>query len=125
MDYFVAYAQTITQEQTFDGILSRIFYYVINPAIVLLFTIATVVFIWGVIKYIKDAGDSTKRAQGQQHMLWGVIGFVIMLSIYGIIQLLVNFFGITGVKVDRENIQIKPQKIDPIEIRPFQAPKTK
>ncbi len=125
MDYFVAFAQqTITSEQTFDGILSRIFYYVINPAILLLFTVATAVFIWGVVKYIKNAGDNTKRLEGQQHMLWGVIGFVIMLSVYGIINLLIGFFGLQeNVTVNRDTIKVKDTKIPEVKIREFKSPK--
>jgi hypothetical protein len=123
---FIAYAAPqVSSAQTFDGISSRIYYYIVNPAILLLFAVASVVFIWGVVKYIKNAGDQTKRGEGQQHMLWGLVGFVIMVGVYGIINLLTGFFGINGVTVTQDEMNVTPQSIPPITIRKFDLPKSK
>lgn len=121
---FIAYAQ-VSHDQTFDGILSRIMYYIVNPFIILLFTLATVIFIWGVIKYIKNAGDQTKRAEGQQHMLWGIVGFVIMVGVYGIINILTQFFGINNVTVTHEKFEVKQQNIPTVIIKKFDLPAKK
>lgn len=123
---FIAYAQ-VSRDQTLDGILSRIFYYIVNPFIILLFAVATVIFIWGVIKYIRNAGDNTKRAEGQQHMIWGIVGFVIMVGVYGIIGILTGFFGIKGVTVTPQKTEVdlkKVKDIPPVTIRKFENPKT-
>lgn len=119
---FIAYAQ-VSSDQTLDGILSRIMYYIVNPFIILLFTLATVIFVWGVIKYIKNAGDQTKRAEGQQHMLWGLVGFVIMVGVYGIITILTQFFGINNVTVTKEKFEVREQAIPTVIIRKFDLPK--
>ena len=124
MSAFIAFAQ-VSHDQTFDGILSRIYYYIINPAILLLFTVATVVFIWGVLKYIKNAGDKAKRKEGQDHMLWGVIGLTIMVGVYGIINLLTGFFGINGVTVSPTKIEVTPQTIPAVNIKSFSLPANK
>lgn len=40
--------------------------------------------------YLKNADDASARAQGQRHMLWGIIGFVVMVASYALLQLAVN-----------------------------------
>ncbi len=52
----------------------------------LLFTFAGLVFVWGTVKFIA-AKDSAEKEEGQQFMLWGVIAFAVMLSIWGIIRI--------------------------------------
>ncbi len=56
----------------------------------LCFTMAILVFVWGTVQFMR-ASDSAEKEQGQQFMLWGVIGFAVMLSLWGI----VNLFGVT------------------------------
>lgn len=62
------------------------------PLIKLLFILATVVFLWGVIEFIAGANSEDKLKKGKLHMIWGVIGMAIMLSAGGIIQILQDFF---------------------------------
>ncbi|MEI6022514.1 MAG: hypothetical protein WCQ32_01570 [bacterium] len=118
---FIAFAQ-VSHDQTLEGVLSRINYYIINPAIMLLFTIATVVFIWGIIKYIRNAADPKKRKEGQDHMLWGIIGFTIMVGVYGIITIITQFFGFSNVTVTPTKIKVTPQNIPSVKIKSFNLP---
>jgi hypothetical protein len=71
-----------------DEMLSRLFEYIVNPIIFLLFAVALLMFIWGVIRYIGKSGDASDREQGQRHMLWGLIGLTIMAGAWGIVRLL-------------------------------------
>jgi hypothetical protein len=77
----------------------------INDVLVpLVFAIAFLVFIWGVFQYfILGGGDETKREEGRQHMLWGIIGFVLMVSVWGIVNLLSQ-----GLGLDDQEIQNIP-----------------
>lgn len=59
---------------------------VINPLIYLFFAIAALVFVWGVISYIANADDETKRREGRTHIVWGIIGLVIMSGAWGILE---------------------------------------
>ncbi len=60
----------------------------------LVFAIAFIVFIWGVFQYfIAGAGNEEKRNEGKQFVLYGLIGFFLMLSVWGIVNLLVGSFG--------------------------------
>ena len=67
---------------------------IIHPIIGFLFGLATVVFLWGIVEFIWKSDSDTERKQGQQHMIWGVIGMFIMLSVIGIIRIFLDTFGI-------------------------------
>jgi hypothetical protein len=57
----------------------------------LVFAIAFLVFIWGIYQYFIAGGASEeKRDSGKQLILWGLIGFFVMFSVWGIINLLLN-----------------------------------
>jgi len=70
---------------TFQGLL--------NAAIVLLITLAIVVFFWGLIAYLATEGAEGK-AKGLKIMLYGILAIFIMFSIYGIIRLLQKTFNV-------------------------------
>ncbi len=74
-----------------DPLIGRILEYVVNPIIGFLFAVAVLYFLWGVFKFIMNSEESTARSEGQQHMIWGIVGIVIMVSAYG----LINFISAT------------------------------
>jgi len=60
-----------------------------NVAVPLVFAIAFIVFIWGVFMYFIAGGhDEEKQSQGKSLMLWGLIGFFIMVSVWGLVNIL-------------------------------------
>ena len=67
--------------------------YVINPLIVLAFAVAMVVFLWGVLQYVRGAGDPKARETGRNHILWSIIGMAIMFSVFGIMTVISNSVG--------------------------------
>lgn len=70
----------------------------INTAFVpVLFAVAFLVFVYGVYKYfILGADNDTERATGRQFVLWGLIGFAVILSVWGLVQILLDTFSITA-----------------------------
>lgn len=68
---------------------------IVNPLIVLLIGIAFVYFIWGLFQFLTNADSSQGRADGKRRIIWGLVGLFIMVSVYGILQILLNTFGIT------------------------------
>lgn len=68
-------------------LLEKIKEVIIQPLLSLLFIFALLVFIWGVADYIRGAADATKRTDGRNHMIWGLIGMFIMASAVGILQM--------------------------------------
>lgn len=63
---------------------------IIQPLILLLFALALLYFFWGIAKFIGSVGSDEQRKEGRKHMLWGLIGMAIMISVYGIIELIEN-----------------------------------
>lgn len=79
--------------------VSDIFVYgtcLLNRTVVpLLITVALIMFLFGVVKFIANSGDEAGRKEGKQFILWGIIGLFVMISIFGILSVLVNTFGVT------------------------------
>ena len=65
-----------------------------NSVIPLLFALAAVMFIWGVINYfIINADEEAKRAQGRQFMIWGIVALAVMISVWSLVNIVGNTFG--------------------------------
>ena len=64
----------------------------INGTLVpVLFAIAFIVFLWGAFKtFIWGANSEETKMQGQNLMLYGLIGFVVMVSLWGLVNLITN-----------------------------------
>jgi phosphotransferase system glucose/maltose/N-acetylglucosamine-specific IIC component len=69
---------------------------IVNPIIALLFAVALVYFLWGVFQYFLGSSSEEARKTGAQHILWGVVGLMIMISAFGIINLVLGTFGISN-----------------------------
>ena len=85
-----------TMGTNFQGFLGYITC-IINSAIIpLIFTIAVVSFIWGVVQFfIINADEEGKREQGKQFMIWGVIALAVMLSVWGLVGVLGSTFNVS------------------------------
>lgn len=73
----------------------------INGALVpLLIAIAFIVFLWGVFKYfIYGAADDEARTKGRSFVMYGIVGLVIIFSLWGIVNIGVSLFGVgTGAR---------------------------
>ena len=70
--------------------------YILNPIIGLMFAVAVVVFIYGVVEFIYGSDNEDRKSAGKNHMIWGVIGMFIMVSAFGIINLITNT--VNGIK---------------------------
>ncbi|KKU70379.1 MAG: hypothetical protein UX94_C0007G0008 [Parcubacteria group bacterium GW2011_GWA2_47_21] len=83
---FVAFAQS-----TIDSLLTRV-RTTATFIIGLLFIVATLVFLWGIVQFIASAGDEAKRKTSKGLMTWGIIGLAVMAAAWGITQVLVDYF---------------------------------
>ena len=71
----------------------------------LIIALAILVFLWGMFQYfILGASDDERKGKGKQLMLWGLIGFVVMFSLLGIINLLVDAVGLKNGNIDTPKI---------------------
>ncbi len=67
---------------------------IISPLIGLIFAAGFVLFLYGVFKFLAGADNESDRSTGKQHMVWGIIGMFIMISVFGIMSMIINTFGI-------------------------------
>ena len=93
---FFAFAQTtVDGTRGLGGVGQGIINLINNVAVPLLFAIAFIVFIWGVFQYFIAGGhDEEKRETGKSLMLWGIIGFFIMVSVWGLVNILRGTFNL-------------------------------
>lgn len=82
------------RDMTYQLFLAKIQAQILTPLITLLALAAFVLFVWGVVQFIAGADDEEKRKTGQQHMIWGIIGLVIMFGANGIIMLIKQTVGV-------------------------------
>ena len=78
---------------SFASVISPIIANIVNPIVELMFAVALIVFVWGVVEMMLKGGDAEARSKGRNHMLGGVIGMVIMMSAWGIVNLISNTVG--------------------------------
>ena len=71
-----------------------------NVLVPVLFAVAFIVFLWGAFKtFIAGAQSEEIKEDGKNLMLWGLIGFFVMVSIWGLVNILtgtVSFGNTTG-----------------------------
>lgn len=68
---------------------------IITPLIVLLFALALAYFLWGLFVFIQNTDSDEGRSEGKQHMIWGIIGMVIMIAARTIIEIGLRTFGVS------------------------------
>ncbi|MCD5382371.1 MAG: hypothetical protein LR017_03640 [Candidatus Pacebacteria bacterium] len=77
--------------QSFVGRIESV---ILFPLIALLTGVALLLFLWGIFQYVSNAENPEARAKGTRHMIFGIIGLVIMVSAYGILKIVTATFGI-------------------------------
>jgi hypothetical protein len=68
-----------------------------RSVIPLIFALATASFIWGVVQYVINNDDEGKKAKGRTFMIWGIIALTVMVSVWGLVSILGNTFGIQNI----------------------------
>jgi hypothetical protein len=62
----------------------------LGSAVYLILALAVVMFIWNVYKYFIAGGDEANRTEAGKYVMWSVIGFFVILSIWGLVNILLN-----------------------------------
>lgn len=95
----IAMAQVAIPANVKDFI-GRISTNILNPLILLMFGLATLYFIYGVLQYIWNPDNAEARETGRQSMIWGVVGMFIMVSVFGIMRFLISSSGADATLMD-------------------------
>ena len=67
---------------------------IINYSVIpLIFALAVVMFVWGAVKFfIINSDEEAKRTQGKQFMIWAIVAFAVMLSLWGLVGIIRSTF---------------------------------
>lgn len=63
----------------------------LNPV---LFSVAFVVFFWGLSKFILNSGNKDEIEKGKEYMIWSILALFILVSFRVIISLITSDFGL-------------------------------
>lgn len=86
---------TVAQVTDIFGAQNLIFN-ILTSLSTLFWAMAVAFFVWGIVKFIKNADDTAEHEKGKQFMVWGIIAFLVLVSLWGIVRfLLVDTIGIS------------------------------
>jgi hypothetical protein len=87
----LSHAQTVTLATYIGVAISFINDYLIP----LIAAIAFLFFIWGMVKYfIIGATNESSRESGSRLAIWGIATFVVIVSAWGLVNMLITGFGV-------------------------------
>lgn len=92
----VALLPTAAHAASFKELTASIVTLVNDSVIPLLYAFAFIFFLIGMVRFFFFGGEE-HRQKGKQFMLWGVIGFVVLFSVWGIVRLFLTAIPGTGV----------------------------
>lgn len=77
---------------TVQSILCRIGN-ILDTLIPILVVLGVVYFIWGVVQYIISS-DEESKAKGRTNMIYGIIGLVVIVAMWGLVGIIVKTFDV-------------------------------
>jgi uncharacterized membrane protein YidH (DUF202 family) len=80
--------------------------FIINPLILLLFGLAILIFLYGVLEFLLNQASEEKKTTGKSHMLWGIVGITIMLGVWTILGLVQRTVGIPEDDINLETGEV-------------------
>jgi hypothetical protein len=98
----MAFSPMLALAASFTGIETLInqLQSILSKLVPLLFAVAIIYFFWGVIQFIRSAGDPKKAEEGKSIMIYGIIAIAVMASIYGLVAWIQNTLGVTETTIN-------------------------
>ncbi len=88
----ITFAGTPTLVATDAFSLLKILQNIVDAVIPFIIGLGILVFIYGIFNFISSAGDEEARANAKQLIIWGVLGIFIMISVWGLVNILMGTF---------------------------------
>ncbi len=83
--------------QSVQDLADKISAVIINPLLALIFGAASVVFVYGLVRYLYAANVKGKADnEAKKHMFWGLFGMFIMVGVFAIIRIVANTIGVSN-----------------------------
>lgn len=49
---------------------------------------AVAFFVWGLVKFIYNAADTKEHEEGKRYIVWGIVAFFVLVSLWGLVRFL-------------------------------------
>ncbi len=80
---------------TFANFVQHILSFINQVVVPFIFAITFLTFIWGIFNYFFLGSDDTgKQEKARSFMLYGLLGMVVLFSVWGRVSILLNTFGL-------------------------------
>ena len=90
-----------------DTFIANVNTQIINPLIIFLFALALAYFLYGAFEFIANGANDEKKTSGKSHMLWGVIGFTIMIGVWFILGVIMRTLNIDGIVPEEGTVRLR------------------
>jgi len=75
----------------------------LNTIVGLLVAVGVIYFIWNVVKYIKKGAGANEKSEAVKGMTAGIIGLAVIVSVWGLVGLLQQTFGVNTTQGENVN----------------------
>ncbi len=96
-----------------DSFVMKLNGMIVNPLILFFFALALVYFLYGMFEFILNQANDEKKTTGKSHMLWGIIGIVIMMGVWFILNVILNTLNISPSEINPEQGHVKLNEYNP------------
>jgi hypothetical protein len=77
-----------------EKIIEKINEVILFPVMSFMLSVALLFFLWGAYEFVASAESDEGRARGKTHMMYGIIGMLVMLSALAILKIAAGTFGV-------------------------------
>jgi len=74
-------------------LLDKIVANIVQPGVTGLMAVALLVFLYGMAELFIAKDNAERVEKGRSHMIWGIVGLTIMVSVFGIMKAICNTVG--------------------------------
>lgn len=85
----------------FKSLVANLINCLLRPSVVVIISLAVFIFLYKIFIYISTSGSEQKQA-GREFFLWGIIGIFVMISLWGLVNVLSRTFTFTNDITPRE-----------------------
>ena len=93
-------------EANINTLMNNVDRVIVNPLIVLLFALAVVYFVYGLMQFLMSPDNEEIKKNSKQHMLWGIFGMFIMIAVFGILNIIMTTLGVNGIQIQNGSYNI-------------------
>ena len=98
---FFAFAADVANYVGVGGFITNTITFVNSKLVPAIFALAFLVFLWGMFQtFILGGSDEGAQEKGKALIMYSIAGFVVMVSLWGIVNLVANGFGFQGARIE-------------------------